>query len=82
LATSHILEIGPEQATQTGGSVKAEGLGDGEWANHRQAALDDATQSSRTWDEADVFDGFLVACSPYRRGVGSLLMGESSSRRE
>jgi hypothetical protein len=27
-----------------GGSVKAEGLGDGGWANHRQAALDDATQ--------------------------------------
>jgi hypothetical protein len=29
---------------QMGGSVKAERLGDGEWANHRQAALDDATQ--------------------------------------
>jgi len=28
----------------TGGSVKAEGLGDGEWANHRQAALDAATR--------------------------------------
>jgi hypothetical protein len=27
-----------------GGSVKAEGLGDGGWANHRQAALDDATR--------------------------------------
>jgi len=28
-----------------GGSVKAEGLGDGEWANHRQAALDAATRT-------------------------------------
>jgi len=51
-ASSRILEIGPVQAAQAGGIVKAEGLGDGEWANHRQAALDDATQSSRTWGEA------------------------------
>jgi hypothetical protein len=28
----------------TAGSGKAEGFADGEWANHRQAALDDATQ--------------------------------------
>ena len=43
------------QATQTGGSVKTEGLGDGEWANHRQsfdklrrgAAFDAATRSGR-----------------------------------
>jgi len=27
-----------------GGIVKAEGLGDGEWANHRQAALAAATR--------------------------------------
>jgi tetratricopeptide (TPR) repeat protein len=38
------------QAVQTGGSVKAEGLGDGEWANHRQAALDAATRKSTTPD--------------------------------
>jgi hypothetical protein len=28
----------------TGGSGKAEGFADGEWANHRQAALAAATQ--------------------------------------
>ena len=55
LARSHTLEIRPVQVTQTGGSVKAEGLGDGEWANHRQAALDDATQDSTTWDAANTF---------------------------
>jgi len=33
-------------ARETGGSVKAEGLGDGGWVNHRQAALDDATRST------------------------------------
>jgi glycerate kinase len=43
VAPSQIPGIGPTQATQAGGSVKAEGLGDGEWANHRQAALDAAT---------------------------------------
>ena len=50
MATSQILEIGPTQATQAGGSVKAEGFADGEWANHRQAALAAATQKSRTRD--------------------------------
>jgi len=50
LATSQALEIGPVQATQTGGSVKAEGLGDGKWANHRQAALDAATKNSSIRD--------------------------------
>jgi len=44
LTLSRVLDIGPAQATQTGGSVKAEGLGDGGWANHRQAALDAATR--------------------------------------
>jgi exo-1,4-beta-D-glucosaminidase len=50
LATSQALEIGPMQATHTGGSVKAEGLGAGEWANHRQAALDAATRNSTVRD--------------------------------
>jgi hypothetical protein len=36
------------QSEDAGGSVKAEGLGDGGWANHRQAALDDATQAGAT----------------------------------
>jgi len=45
------------QAMQTDGSVKAEGLGDGEWASHRQAALDDATRNSGKWDQANSFDG-------------------------
>jgi len=40
-----------------GGIVKAEGLGDGEWANHRQAALDDATQNSTLWDEPNEVGG-------------------------
>ena len=31
---------------RAGGSVKAKGLGDGEWASHRQATLDDGTQHS------------------------------------
>jgi hypothetical protein len=65
VGSSQVLEIGPVQAMQTGGSVKAEGLGDGEWANHRQsfdrlrrgAALDAATQDSRTRDVANSFDG-------------------------
>ena len=43
---SQSAEIRPTQGAQMGGSVKAEGLGDGEWANHRQAALDDATRNS------------------------------------
>ena len=38
---------GPIRLT-AGGSVKAEGLGDGGWANHRQAALGDATQAGGT----------------------------------
>ena len=46
LGSSQVLEIGPVQAGWTGGSVKAEGLGDGEWANHRQAALDAATHAA------------------------------------
>jgi len=33
-----------ETAAATGGIVKAEGLGDGGWANHRQATLDAATR--------------------------------------
>jgi len=57
LGSSHLVEIGLTRATQMGGSVKAEGLGDGEWANHRQAALDDATQNSTLWDEPNSFDG-------------------------
>jgi hypothetical protein len=32
---------------QTGGSGKAEGFADGEWANHRQTALAAATQNPR-----------------------------------
>jgi len=44
MTTSHVPETGPTQAAQMGGRVKAEGPGDGEWANHRQAALDDATR--------------------------------------
>jgi len=52
--TSQGAEIRPSQDAQMGGSVKAEGLGDGEWADHRQsfdelrrvAALDDATRNS------------------------------------
>jgi hypothetical protein len=34
-----------------GGSGKAEGFADGEWANHRQAALAVATQSSAQADD-------------------------------
>jgi len=41
---SNIPEFGPTQVMQTGGTVKAEGLGDGEGANHRQAAIDDANR--------------------------------------
>jgi GT2 family glycosyltransferase len=55
--TSHIPEIGPTQATQTGGIVKAEGLGDGGRTNHRQAPLDAATRpagNSRIWDALNV----------------------------
>jgi len=54
---SHIHEIGSTQATRPGGIVKAEGLGDGGWANHRQAALDAATRrarASRNWDVRNV----------------------------
>jgi hypothetical protein len=51
LGSSQIVETGPVQAVPTGGSVKAEGLGDGGWANHRQAALDAATRNSTNWDE-------------------------------
>ncbi len=40
---------------ETGGSVKAEGLGDGAWADHRQAALDAATQNSTSWDKHNAF---------------------------
>jgi len=50
--TSHVPETGLMQATRSGGSVKAEGLGDGGWANHRQAALDAATRpikDPRSW---------------------------------
>ena len=61
LATSHILEIRPVHATQTGGSVQAEGIGDGGWANHRQAALDDATQNSRIWESLAVLPGVWEA---------------------
>jgi len=31
-----------------GGILKVEGLGNGEWANHRQAAFDDATRKYET----------------------------------
>jgi len=40
-----------------GGGGKVEGFADGEWTNHRQAALAAATQISRTWDEHNSFDG-------------------------
>jgi len=53
VALSEDPEIGTTQATRMGGSVKAEGLGDGEWANHRQAALDAATQDSTIREPAD-----------------------------
>jgi len=46
LATARVPETGPTQAAQPGGSVKAEGLGDGRWADHRQAALEAATQAA------------------------------------
>jgi len=51
--TSHVPEAWLARATRPGGSVKAEGLGDGGWANHRQAALDAATrpvEGPRSWD--------------------------------
>ena len=51
--TFHIPEIGRAQIMQAGGSVKAEGLGDGGWVNYRQAAFDDATHAagnSRVYD--------------------------------
>jgi hypothetical protein len=51
LASCQIFGMGLIRITRTGGSAKAEGPGDGRWTNHRQAALDDATQNSRTWDE-------------------------------
>jgi len=50
LTASHVLEIGPTQGIRMGGSVKAEGLGDGCTASqegHRQAALDAATRPAR-----------------------------------
>jgi len=52
VALSQVPEIGTTQATHVGGSVKAEGLGDGEWSNHRQAALDAATQNARIREAA------------------------------
>jgi hypothetical protein len=44
MTTSPVHEVELAEGPQTGGSVKAEGLGDGAKANHRQAALDDATR--------------------------------------
>ncbi len=51
-----------------GGIGKAEGFADGEWANHRQAALAAATQDSRTWDEPNEFGG---ATRPRNQPVGT-----------
>jgi hypothetical protein len=49
------------QAIPSGGSVKAEGLGDGGCANHRQAALGDATQNLKKWDKPNEFGGATQA---------------------
>jgi hypothetical protein len=52
--TSDVPEVGPTQAMQTGGSVKAEGLDGGERADHRQAALDDANRPAEDQGTRDV----------------------------
>ena len=60
-----VLDIGPAQATRTGGIVKAEGLGDGGWANHRQAALDTATRSAENPGTRDIVDPFEEFATTY-----------------
>jgi hypothetical protein len=40
----HVPPYDEEVAIEVGGSGKAEGFADGEWANHRQAALAAATR--------------------------------------
>lgn len=66
--SSRAGKTGHTPAARTGGSVKAKGLGDDGQANHRQAALDDATRQSAGRDIATALnklrDGCVIPAHP------------------
>jgi hypothetical protein len=72
------IEVGNDSTAAEGGSVKAEGLGDGSIVregDHRQAALDDATRQSVSQDGEQKPSPSPVVRPPSSKVVGQVLAG-------